>query len=273
MDLPIPIISGGKIYHALSIKKPTPGVIADTKQDGEESYYHAVQTFIQGCVTEIHGADGAVHTDRNFIKPLIALLPWRSAVYVAIKVMSLMSEDDGIEGVYECPRCQKQTIAEANHRAGLDTRDFIKNFPLTIMDPKVYKERYAVELEEPVRLKVGEETLELSRFEFRWPNLSDCIRAAARVGVKDEIRLQLNIYAEAMVSVNGEEIEPKFKITYGSWIMENLPDVIRDVNAINEPQEQYGLDPRAQKTCKGCGKTWKALVNTSNFFVSGLQRV
>lgn len=273
MDLPIPIFTDGRTFRTLEIKKPTPGVLADTKRAADEgSFYQALQTFIQGCVISAHDDSGAPISDKAALRPILAQMAFRSADYTAIQVMLLMHDDDGIEGVYPCPRCQKDNISEANSRTGVDTRDFLRHLTVNKMPPESVTDGYLVELSEPVEVKIGDQVEEIKSLGFRWPTLADCIRATSRVGVKDEVRLQLNIYAEAIVTVNGAKVDAKFKTSFGTWVLENLKDARRDMALINNPQMAWGLDPHVEKVCRHCGKEFKVLVNTANFFVSGFQQ-
>lgn len=269
MEMPIPIFCGDKVYREIEIKKPTPAVIADTKKVSDEgNTYYAMQTYISGSVESYTAEDGTVITDRNQVRQITASMPFRSADWVSIQIALKLDAEDGIEGVYNCPRCGKQVIAEKNERLGIDTRDFVSDLEVRKMETP--QNEVQMELKEPVEMDIGDVKDLVKTLKFRHPVLSDCNRAYSMVGVKDQVRFTLFMFNEALVQINGKEASKQFKSRYGMMLFEKM-DIKKDINQITAALTQYGMDTDVRKICPECGKEWRATVNTANFFVSGLQ--
>lgn len=275
MEMPIPCFVQDKVYQNIEFKKPTPGIIADTKKLAEENqYYQAMHHFIAACTTGISEAGGELVTDRTRIKQIVSEMPYRTADYLCVQIMLLYHPEDGIEGVYPCPRCNKDNMAEVDDRRGIDTRDHIHDLEIRMMGKKLESD-FQVKLSESVKLKIKnsgneEEDYEhITDFTMRWPTLSDCIKASMRVGTRDNVRLQFNIFGEAITKMNGTEVDAKIRQRFGAFIFENLPDA-SDMTAVNEQIKRFGMDTEVPKNCIHCGKGWRATVNTANFFASGL---
>lgn len=269
MDMPIPIkLITGRIIREAELKRPTPGVVADTKRQAEDgNIYQAMQVFVAGCISNFTAEDGEVISDRADIRRFTASMPFRSADFIAIKAMLLHDDEDGIEGVYRCPRCGKENLAEIDSRRDIDTRDHIGALKTRLM-PEPYEDGFDFTLSSELTMPDG---TTVSTIRLRWPTLGDCIRATTKVGRRDTIRLQLAIYAEALTQVNGEDVDAGWRSRQATWMFENLPSVKKDANEISNKMMQYGMETEVLKTCAYCGKEWQATVNTANFFASGLQ--
>jgi len=132
---------------------------------------------------------------------------------------------------------------------------------------------FTVNLTQPVNI-INKQTkdvlLSVESLELHHPNLNDCIVAETRFGDTDSIRMQFAVYVEALEKVNGLEIEKKDKTLYGMLIFENIKDAVIDLGALNSEVSKYGINPNIEKTCPSCSKKFKAPINLSSFFVSGL---
>jgi len=276
MILPVPINIGGEIYNEVEIKKPTPGVIADTeKVKSNGSIYSALLTFISGSIASIKRNSGTVITDRTQFKSILKWIPFISADFLAIQIVILYNgKDTGIEGIYPCPRCGQKIIAEQQKdgegNVEFDTLDYLDAMPLKMMSNGNLNIEH--ELSEPVEIKDEKDTIlqSIRKVKLIQPCLQHCINASQRYGMSDLTRLQLAIYVEALTEVDDKEIDQKWKNRWGMYCFENMPNV-KDLIAISEKINQYGYDNRVLKTCPACGKQWKAVINTSNFFDSALQ--
>ena len=126
-----------------------------------------------------------------------------------------------------------------------------------------------VDLTEPVVIKDkgdNEVFLQIENFDVAIPTLENCIVAESKVGTKDHIKLQLAIYVEAMKKVNGESIDNKFKNEFGVFFMGKIRKVGKDLAKLSDGINKYGVDRRVDKECRKCGKKWRPIVSTSNFF-------
>ena len=274
MRLPIPIYKkSGEVYTEISPIKPKSKILAETKRVVDTgNVFAGMKTFISGCTEEIRGKDVIV-SDSKEISNLISELPYRSAYYVSIQIALLHDAEDGIEGVYSCPRCFTDHISERT--SDYDNRDFISSLDILYKEPdaqRTFKHTFTT----PVKIFStldGEKSLviEVESMEFHDPTLSDCISAYSKVGLTDELRFQFAVFVESLEKVNGQEVDIKFKNRYGHTIFENIEDVKKDLAPIKEEIEKYGLITKVGKTCLKCGKQWRANINPSNFFVSALQ--
>jgi hypothetical protein len=222
VKLPIPILSNNINYVKVEIRKPSPGIIADTKKSADSGdKFSAICTFIEGVITKISSVDVDVE-DRIAVKSLIKNMPYRSAELVMIKAMLLLDANDFIEGVYSCPRCGKQIICECKEENGetiFDTRDRISELEIRYTD---VNKNFRFELSAPVDIMNGE-TLEerISTMEMTHPTMKDCISAYQKIGDTDEIRLQFAIFVESIKKVNEIEIDSKWR-NRNSCIVQNL---------------------------------------------------
>jgi hypothetical protein len=271
---PVPILNNNNEYTGCDIRKPSPGLIADVKKMAETGdKFSSTQVFIEGITTSIYKGGQAI-TDRLSIKSILKNTPYRTAEYILIKSMLLLDPSDYIEGYYQCPRCG-QTITcelkEENDQMIFDTRDRISDLSLKCLEKY---EDIKIDLSDPVEIMQGEEQVEsVGSFVMGHPTLKDCITAYQRVGDKDDLRLQFAIYTEALKKINNTNIDSKWKNRNGKYLFDNLKNFKKDFVNITNKVNEYGLDKRLEKTCKNCGKVFKAVVNTSNFFDFDLQRM
>lgn len=275
MRLPLPIHKADKIYTEIEVIKPKGSVIADTKKIADAgNVFSAMRTFISGCTEAIIMDAGDIIKDNVAIKQLVAAMPYRSAEWVSLKIMLGYDEDDGIEGIYKCPRCGKDLICELKKIGDedVDTRDFISQLEVVYLEGGA--KTFRVDLKEPfsiVEAGTRDVIQRIETLEMIHPTIANCEIAYSRFGQTDDVRLQFGIYAEALTHVNGVEVDAKFRNRYGTYIFENIRDIKHDLGAIQNEIKRYGLDPLVRKTCMACGKEWMVPVNTSNFFASGLR--
>ena len=274
MKLPIPVITNsGEIFDEVEILKPKSSVIADTKKviDSGE-VFQAIKVFLGGCIESVSNDEKSI-TDKINIKGMVNLIPYRSAEVILYKILVLYDpEKDAVEGVYTCPRCGYKVITEIVQTEDLevDTRDYISSLDI------LYMERYEniiIELSDPVIIKnkISDEVIDsINIIELRHPTLADCMVAEKKYGDSDSVRMQFAMYTEALLKINGKEIDKKYKNTNGVFIFENIKAVKEDLGILNDQISQYGLDPFLIKKCKNCRKEFKVPINMSNFFVSGL---
>jgi hypothetical protein len=270
MKLVIPFSVNGKVYSECEIGKPRASVIADTKRCIDETgdAFSAMRVMLNGCIESF----GDV-TDKVAIKALIPKMPLKTAEHLVLSVVTMhYADDDGIEGVYPCPRCGTQYIAEIRETDGMvvDTRDHISTLPVVycdMADIEIMREfKTAVLIENKAN---GNVIYDINSITIAVPTLENAINAYAKIGARDMVRLQFAMYVEALKKINGEVVDNKFRNSFGMLVFENIRDARDDLGWIAEQINMYGTDREVKKTCKKCGKVWKATVSTSNFFVSG----
>jgi hypothetical protein len=262
MRLPIPFEWSGQVIREVEVGAPKAGLLADTREVADQGKMHAAMyTLAAGSILDAEGI-----TDRNEIKRMTRDMPYRSAEFVALSAVLTISPDDGFEGVYVCPRCGEKIITEYNPEN--DTRDFVSDLEVGVLEEP---ELFSLDLDVPVTFtSQGEVIDEVRSMELRYPTMADCMAAERRAAGKDAVRLQFAIYAQALVSVNGKQINDTWKVGFGTQMFDRL-DVKTDLRALSEAMGRYGLQSEIEKRCISCGKVWKAPVNTSNFFVSALR--
>ena len=276
MQLIIPFTFNGKVYDSCGIDKPKASVIADTKKNIDETgdAFSAMRILLNGCISAFNSTDGNVVSDKIAIKSLVPKLPLKTAEHLTMSmVVKHYADDDGIEGVYPCPRCGVQNIAEIVETDGMtiDTRDHISALGVTYCDfPDL---EITQEFTTPVLIEnaaTKDVLYDIQSIVLKIPTLENAISAYAKIGSRDMVRLQFAMYVEALYKVNGESVDSKFKNSFGMALFNNVEDPRKDLGELADQINKYGVDKRVDKTCKKCGKVWRAAVNTSNFFVSGV---
>ncbi len=269
MKLPIPIFHQGNIYEEVEITKPKAGILADTSEHIDKGdIFSAMFTFVAGSITEIKAESPII--SREMIKTLIRNLPFRSAEIVTIGILKELGVEDGVEGLYECPLCHSKQYAQIDDDEDLDTRDYISNLSIRYMEN--IEGNFTVSLQEPIEIKDARNGNVLSSVEsitLHHPTLIDTIRAFRKQGNASTVRRQFAIYAEALEKIGDEIVDTPFRNLWAMYIFEKMD--IDSLNEIGSIVSQYGMDNTVQKSCGECGKKWKAELDTSNFFVSGLR--
>jgi transcription elongation factor Elf1 len=258
IKLPVPIFTD-PIIKECEILKPTTGVIMETKKVIDTGdHFLALKKFLEGSIL--------IKDSQEKTKQLVGELSIQSAEYLAIQVMLLhYPEDDGIEGIYQCPRCGQEKICECVD--DIDNRDFISELEVTYLEEKIeITKDINIEL---IDRKTGNILLEVNSLTMRFPVLKDYIQAANKVGHRNDVDTQKNVYVSCITKLNGEEITREDRNKYGNKIIEKLDP--RDMNYFAKQILEYGMNTYVTKVCNHCGKEWKTKINTSNFFVSALQ--
>jgi hypothetical protein len=257
LKMPIPISYNGSLLVDVNIKSYTAGVIADCKKSLDaQGPYAGYQTFLSGCIESI----GEVISKQE-IRNIINNMSYKTAEYLMLEIIALDGED-GIEGMYICPRCNNEIICEH------DTEDHIKDLEIKTTECVNFEIKLLNGI--TIENKMPEDSIEyVQSLTFRYPTLKDCLNAYIKYGKKEQSRLQLGICLEGLNSVNGIDIDLKFKNRYGMQIIENL--VSKDLKFLIEKINEFGVITDKIKTCNKCGKEFKVNLNTSNFFVSALQ--
>jgi len=274
MKLAVPIFSNdGEIYNEVETRKPKSKVLTRAYEVMQkEGAFSAMVEFLSGCISSITSIDGKIIDNPNLIRRLSGLMPYVSAEAVSLEIIGTLNKDDVIDGIYTCPRCGEKIIGEYDPRTGLDTRDKVSDLGVSMLKENEYINEIAVTPEEPVKFynkKTGEVIQTVEHFSVRYPTLNDCIISSRGMQKGEEVRVQLKIYSQSLLKVNGEIADDKWKKMWGNLLFDELyPE---DIAQIGNILQNLGIEKTVEKVCNNCGKVWEATVNTSNFFASGLQ--
>lgn len=267
--LPVLYQTENNIYEEIELKKPSGGMLADTKEAAEKNWPLAMRNFVAGCTVSIISADNVI-SDMVGIKSALAKMSNKNLEYFSQEIMiDYYKGDDYVEGLYPCPRCQHEIIAEKSDEDGIaiDTRDRISDLKVNFMnDPSELV--FHLELEEPVELDEREDPVK--NIDIQFPTIEHYVEAFNSVGDRNKAKFQYAVYARAIVKVNGVEIENSWKKSKGYLLFNKSENTLNDVGKITEYFNKYGVDGRLEKSCPKCGKVWQPLINTSNFFGSAL---
>lgn len=260
--LPIPIFSNGKPVGEYESRKIKGAVLADAKRTADNGDpYNAMAVFLAGCAERIGDIE-----DRHQIKSLVLNMPYASAEYLIAKIIVDGADDDGIEGMFECPRCYHKIICEETEFE--DTRDRFGDLPINAQQEP--EEMFDYTLQDIVEIPAMQnEIREVGSVTLRYPTLNDCSKAYLRQGSKDKGRLQFAIYNQALTGINGSEIDARWKNRYGMKMFEQM--IRDDIREIGRLVGKYGLDNVVVKKCPNCGKSFEAVLDTRNFFASALR--
>lgn len=271
MKLAIPIFKDKEIFTDIEIEKPRSKILANSHEALVKSGpFRAIFEFLVGCTSALITKDNDIVSDKSSIRNLIELIPYVSAEAVAIKIMALLTKDDKIEGIYTCPRCGKNFIAEYDSVIKEDKRDKVGDLKIIHMENEI-NNFFEIQLNEKVTIKrkdTGEILQEISSIKMHHPTLRDCISSFKNNVEGQDIRTQNRIYISCIEEINSVHVDKTWKFTFGKILMEELfPE---DLFKIGKEVQKYGLVKKIQRECMNCGKVWEAPINTDNFFVSGL---
>lgn len=281
MELCIPCFKDGQIYSDAELKKPRAGVIATTYETlQEKGEYPAMCEFVAGGIESLLTIDGKVIDDKIQIKNICKKMPYITAETMSLQIMALVNKDDWIEGVYSCPRCHQKIITGVSDFE--DTRDCLTDLEIINMgedengniDPEKFFNNIHVDLECPVKIvarNTNETIEEITSLDMAFPTIDDCIIGMNKYPEGRDVKQQFFIYATALTKINDQEITLKWRRMWGEFLFKNMdPD---DIAIIGKQLLKYGMKKTIKRTCRNCGKVWNSPINTSNFFVSGLQSV
>lgn len=273
MKLAIPIFKDDKVFPDVDCMKPRTGVITTAYESAQNSnVFKAMLDLISGSISAVYPVEGDPVDSPYDIKILCGNMPYPSAEAVSMKIMGMINKDDHVEGVYPCPRCGKKFIAEYDVTNEVDLRDRVSDLPVKCMEETEYNNEIPVEMDDPVKIKnarTGETIEEINCFSLRFPTLNDCISAGKGMMDGNEIRVQLKIYVNALLSVNGKKIDNAWKANYGNILFSNIYP--GDLQKVGSVMSKYGIKKTVRRECNYCGRVWDSPINTANFFASGLQ--
>lgn len=269
MKMPIPISAGDRLFTDVEVDAPKSSAIADTRKlsDGGNTY-GAISRFVSGGVRYFTDTEGNVEEDPIKVQSLCKQMPYKTAEYLAIMIAVAIDGDDGFEGYYVCPRCGKAIVREYVSEDD-DTRDRISDLHVEYAPEEPLVHEFVLEYPVEVKDKKSGDTLfSVDNFSMYPPTMAIAEKSKGRYGATDDERRQFAMYVDSLVMVNGEEVSGKWRGEWGMFVFENMDS--RDRKRLFAEVSKYGIDQRIPVVCTKCGKSWKARVNTSNFFESAL---
>lgn len=269
MRLPVALWNSKTVYTDVELRAPSAPTIAATQEAWQKGMYRGVVTFLSGCVAAFQGPDGAEETNRDGIAHLVKRMPHASAETVAVYALLEGDQDDGIEGAYNCPRCDHQIICEYLS-AEEDTRDHVRALPVLCQEQPV--RTFTFTLVNPVVCLppsvAGEPAVTATGFTMRYPTLLDCIEGENQVPGRGGLRQELAICTQAIEAVDGDAMTPGVLGSAAAVIMQQFGK--EEMKRLRAAMGKWGIANTVRKCCPNCGKVWDATVNTTNFFVSAL---
>ena len=263
MRLPVPMEFGDKTFTEAEIRRPTGGVIADTKRVADRGdVYAAMATFVAGCLVSLGD-----ETDRGQLRVYARELSYVNAEYLAIEALVATGIADDIEGVYACPRCDHQITVEPTEDD--DEGEHISDLEVKYAEGPVFAD---VEVDPPVKItnaSTEEELVCVETIKVGMPSLSQLSRAFKRYGMADRVRMQFSAYVDSTEEVNGAPVDGKWRSTWGMLVFDRMDAMT--VNEITRGLREHGRAIAVSRLCPSCGKRWDAEVDTTGFFASGLE--
>lgn len=266
--LPVLLKIGENLFDEVELKKPSGALLAQTEEDKNRNEYLGMRTLVAGCVESIDGTSQI--TDPIAIKSAITKMSNKNLEFLGLEIMvDFYNGEDYIEGVYPCPRCGKPHICEKIIQDDLeiDTRDRISDLPVHFMENES-ELLFDIHLTEPITLESKMGTEEVETITMGFPTAENLIEAINSVGGSNPYKLQYAVYARSIQRVNGEEVDQSWKRSKGVQLFNNCKNVKKDIGQISDIINRYGIDLTVEKTCLECGKVWRPVIRTSNFFGS-----
>ncbi len=259
MKLCIPFEKSDKTYTDFDVKKPRSGDIADVQEAfTDQTEFHGILKLLSAGISQLEDSDGGIVADKQEIESICRYMPYQTAEQVALQIMILLNGTDNIETETICPRCGKSSYT--------DNAISMSELKTTVMDGVA-----TITLDvDPVFIKAknGEVLKEVNIFSMRYPNINDCISASMKIPPNKSARRQYEIYANAILTVNDEEVDMQWKKTWGRYILEKMEFEV--LSEIGQKMQEYGIQKTIDMVCSSCGREWKAPISTTDFFESGL---
>lgn len=270
MKLPIPVFYQDKIYTDVDTMEPETSTLTRAYEAMKSgNVFKASLELLAGSIETFYTQEGNQEDSRAEIKKICSHMPYISADTVCLIVLAEMNGDDVIEGLYPCPVCHRNNSPEYDPQYGIDARDHVSD--LEIICQESPENEIFVQLKKPVNLinmKTGEIIHAIENMAIRYPTMIDCILAGQNMREGQETAVQIKIYMNALVKVNGQHVDKSFVSVWGKLLFDKIK--AGDLRQIGNAMQKYGIEKKIKKQCQHCGKEWFAVVDTSSFFVEGL---
>lgn len=263
MELCVPIYHNGKIYTEAEIGKLKNGVIADaTEEMARSGDFSGMLKLITGTLKTLSTEDGEVVS--SGFEPILRDATIQTAEILALKALT-QGKDESLEQISVCPRCGNRKIYEDEEALRFEDLELQGYTGAQIIE---------VPLDEPINI-INKQTkdvlMSVESLTLRYPTLQDGINGSNKVPAGKRVRRTLAIYSSAITHINGgEEVEPKFRKSWGMYILERMCS--EDIGLISETMSSCGIKKTVERECNNCGKKWNDPIDVSGFFESGLRQ-
>lgn len=254
-------------FYEVEFTKPTGGVLAEVHDSVKNnSVWVAMRNFVSGCTSRFIGNDKEI-IEKLAIKRMYDKMSNKNLEYISQEIMILYyNKEDYVEGVYPCPRCGKKLISEKKiiDDIEIDSRDRISDLKVNFMDNESQSE-FEIMFTEMVEIKTDSGSDIVESITMRMPTVEDHIKAHSSIGDNNVMKFQYSVWANAIIKVNGNEINDSWRRSCGMQLFNNIKEST-DIKQISNYINSWGIDPRIEKVCFECGKAWQPFINTFNFF-------
>lgn len=277
VKLPKPIILENDIIREIEIKRLKSGNIADvSKIIRSQGIYRGYEKFLTMGISGFYSQDEFLD-DNSRITGLVRKIPVVSCEFLVIKILLLYDIDDGIMGIYKCPLCGSSIICDKPRTEDdVDTRDFISELEIVYDESDIPERTYYHILKDPVIIKdkkTGEEIKNIESITYHYPLLQDCINAELQYGITNEADFQFAVLANSTEQYNGSNLTDIERKQWAMYVQRNIENIKYDINGVSNKLNEFGMKTKIRRTCKNCNKEWFSTIDTSSFFVSGLDIV
>lgn len=262
MKLPVPFWVGNRLYAEAEFKRPMGGAIADAKRAADDGNpYLCMILFAAGGVASLVSEE---HTedDPGQIRSAIREAPYCTAEWLGFQVLSLLKRDAPVEVNLSC-RCGKQWTEES---------PALSDLPVAGYEPGEGEgpvPEPVVELSYPVELGAKDWAQTVGSIKFKVPTIEACSKALKKMGLADKTRFSFVAWAESILLVDGREVDPKWRNTWGLPLFERMD--AEDADKVAKALGAFGVESTFPVRCPKCGRTWDAEVPTEDFFGSALR--
>jgi len=267
MRLICPVNFSNRLFVEAEITDPGGGVIADTNKiiENNGNVFFALLTFAKGNIVSLKTDTGEVEEKKETISQICRNMTYKTIEHLAIQQVLLYNEDDKVEGIYRCPRCNEKIYAEKTKED--DTRDCIGDLNIVYQEDN---KEFSINFDNILEIKnaKGEVIESIQSMSFNHPSIDSYIDAYNKYPT-DSIRLQYKVYENSITRVNSNPITTDWKTKFSKLFFEQQKN--RELNKIAKIVNKAGIDGLIYKTCNQCGKEFEVYLNTANFFVSALQ--
>jgi hypothetical protein len=247
MKLYYPIWFEDKKYLNCEIKRPTPLVISETeKLVSDSSYGQAMLYFVANCITSYADDTGICVEEKDKIRAITKKMKQKCLEDLAVDIMLKIDNEDGIEGVYYCPRCGDRQIAEK--KGDDDTRDFISILEVNYLESD--RDYFEVQLAESYKRFDKDELVEdINTLGFHYPSIENFITVLSKFGLNNKAKISYGSLVECLETINGKTVDKIYKDRYGMKMFENLPN-IKDLVKISSEMSAYGRSSKISNVIK-----------------------
>jgi hypothetical protein len=262
MKLPVPFEFEGQRIENFEVREASAKDIADTgKLYSQGQGFSAIRKWTFSVLRSLEGIE-----DRTRLENMVREMPFVSAYGVSCFGVAETKGEDSVEASYKCPQCGTVRVYAKN--ADDDMTDHLFNLEVTV----AASDRLSFEFDKPIKIQrkdTAETIEEITSLVMRHPTITDFVRGEQRYP-DDEGSLAFFAFGCALISVNGAEIDDKYRNRFGDLLFAKMP--AKTFNKISQAVYENNLGGDIERVCLKCHHRWSAPLNLSNFFSSGLSQ-